>query len=53
MGRRAAGHAGRNAPSGGTDDFGLYDGAAQPTASRDLFASLYAFQSPIVPDYCP
>jgi hypothetical protein len=42
-----------NAPSGGTDDFGIFDAAGQPTATRDLFASLYELQAAIVPGYCP
>jgi hypothetical protein len=42
-----------NAPSTGTDDFGIFDAAGQPTATRDVFASLYATQTPTVPGYCP
>jgi hypothetical protein len=42
-----------NAPSDQPGDFGIYDAAGQPTATRDVFASLYATQTPTVPGYCP
>ncbi|HWM88089.1 MAG TPA: hypothetical protein VNO33_19685, partial [Kofleriaceae bacterium] len=42
-----------NAPSEAAGDFGIYDGAGQPTASTELFANIYALQSPALPAYCP